>query len=51
MGVTRIAALVTLTGVMLVTAGGTLLFGPWALVAAGVVLVLLGVVVDWEKAT
>jgi hypothetical protein len=51
MGLTRIAAVVALRGVALVIVGATVLAGAWALVAAGVVLVALGLVVDWEKAS
>lgn len=48
---TRIAALVALTGIALIVTGATVLFGPWALVAAGAALVALALLVDWEKAT
>lgn len=48
---TRVAALVALTGIALIVTGATVLFGAWALVACGVVLVALGLGVDWEKAT
>lgn len=49
MGVTHIAAFIALLGAVLVTAGAFLLFGAWALIAAGVVLLLVALVPDWER--
>jgi hypothetical protein len=41
--------IVSLIGVVLLVAGLALLFGPWALVATGVVLAAAGLLVDWER--
>jgi hypothetical protein len=41
--------LITLAGLSLVVAGAIALGGAWAAVVAGVFLVVLGVLVDWEK--
>ena len=49
MGLTRIAALVALIGAVLMIAGATVRFGPWALMISGVVVLVLAVAVDWEK--
>jgi hypothetical protein len=49
MGLTRIAAVVALIGAAMIVTGATVLAGPWALVAAGIVLLALAVAVDWEK--
>ena len=51
MGLTRLAIAIALVGVALIVAGTTVLFGPWALVASGVVLVVLGAGLDLEKVT
>lgn len=49
MGVTHIAAFTALAGAALVTVGLFLIFGAWALVAAGVVVLVAALVPDWER--
>jgi glucose dehydrogenase len=41
--------IVALTGVALVVAGAVVLGGAWAAVVAGVTLIILGLLVDWER--
>jgi glucose dehydrogenase len=50
MDLTRLAALVALIGLALTVTGLVLLFGAWAMVACGLVLLTVGLVPDWEKA-
>lgn len=40
---------VTLVGLLVLSVAAAWLFGPYGLAAAGVVLVAVGVVVDWER--
>lgn len=50
MGV-RLGLLVMLAGVVLVVVGAVFLFGPVALVAAGALLIVAGLLVDFEEVT
>lgn len=43
--------LFVVAGATLVVAGLFLLYGPWALVAAGGVLALAGLLIPWEELT
>jgi hypothetical protein len=43
--------LIAAVGAALVTAGLFVLFGPWALVVAGGVLIVAGVSIPWEELT
>lgn len=41
--------IVTLTGAAVATLGLFLLFGAWALVAAGLAVAVAGMLVDWDR--
>ena len=50
MGVSPVTGLgFTIAGVALLVAGLVALFGAWALVACGFVLMIGGLLVDWER--
>lgn len=48
MAMTHVAILVALAGATLLVTGAVLLFGPWAMIVAGVVLLAAALVPDWE---
>lgn len=49
MGLKHAAALVAFAGVALIVTGAIVLFGAWAMIAAGVVVVAVALLPDWEK--
>jgi hypothetical protein len=49
MAMTHVAILVALAGAALLVTGAVLLFGPWAMIVAGAVLLAVALVPDWEK--